>query len=252
MAGMGMILGGAMEGWSEGRLSQIKAERDQRMQELQEARADKRTQADQEFRSREAEIGAQRQVAENQRQEGVQATENQKQRDAAADSKVDYSTNDKGETIAIRGNQATTVVDKDGKPVKLLPKSSDTPSEVATMEYLIKNGAAKDVQDAWGKVRQAKSDPEKSRAGIYKMWVTSLTASGTMSPDEIEAEALKRTDRAMSMLDDDGQPANASGAAEGPGNVIPPDPAKRVIGKIYKAPNGKMAKWTGQGWELVP
>lgn len=138
MAGMGMIVAGAMEGWSEGRLGEIKAERDARIQELENQRQDRRTQQDQTFRSREAEIGANRQVEENKRQEGVAAIEKQKDRDL---------------TIA---------------------KGADKPADQQMVEYLQTTGLSqKDALD-WVKTSRGKSE-EDSKLSLYGKI---LTANG--------------------------------------------------------------------------
>lgn len=224
MAGLGMaILGGALEQVGTGIADRGKALREEKLKQLSQER-------EFQFRSNEAGIGADRQVAENKRQEGVQAIENQKQRDAIAANQGDLVTAADGTTVRVQGNKATTILGPDNMPIKLMPKASDTPAEVATMEYLIKNGAAKDVQDAWRQVRSAKSDPEKSQAGIYKMWVTSLTAQGTLSADEIQTEAMRRTNQAMDLLSQsDGSGGGGGGtdpyandrtAAAGPSKVI--------------------------------
>lgn len=51
---------------------------------------------------------------------------------------------------------------------------------------------------------------------------------------------------------------NSTGPAASPGSpavtqaeAAPTDPAKRVIGKSYKSPNGQIGIWTAQGWQLV-
>lgn len=248
------ILGGALEQVGTGIAVRGKALREAKLKELEQER-------EFQFRSSQAGIGEDRADARALAGDQRQAAENEKNRAVQG---TQYGTAADGTSVMIRDGKATTVTGVDGKPVTLASKAGDTPSEVATMEYLIKNGAAKNVQDAWRQVRQAKSDPDKSRAGIYKMWVTALS-SAAMPPDDIQAEAMKRTEESMKMLgtSDDGSDApDADGAAtggessRGPGvmtrsDAVPADPAKRVVGKLYKAPNGKIAKWTGAGWELV-
>jgi hypothetical protein len=206
MAGMGMIFAGAMEGWSEGRLGEIKAEREARIQELENQRQDRRTQQDQTFRSQEAAIGADRQVAENKRQEGVSAIEKQKDRDAT------------------------------------LARGVDKPADQQMVEYLQSIGKTQDEALNWVKTSRGKSD-EDSKLSLYK---SILTANGGDS----EA-AQKEADAVWEKYGNPGAAAAEQTKHGDDANVIPTDPGKRVVGRLYKAPNGKIAKWTGQGWELV-
>ena len=135
MAGMlGFLVGGAAEGWSEGRLSQIKADREARMKELEEQRTDRRALEAREFQSREAAIGREAQIGENKRQEGVQAIEKQKDRDA---------------TIA---------------------RGADKPADQQMVEYLQTIGKTQDEALDWVKTSRGKSD-EDSKLSLYRQHI---------------------------------------------------------------------------------
>ncbi|ESZ60635.1 hypothetical protein NL532_23980 [Mesorhizobium sp. C120A] len=264
MPGFAMILGGAMSGWSDAKLDEIKSEREERMKELEAQRQDKRLAEDRDFRSKEAEIGRNFEAGqadktraygseENQKQREFQSTEAGKTRDASGD----LITDDQGNSYSRTGSSAKPLLDDKGKPIKAVSgKASDKPAEVSTAEWLIQQNVAANPAEAWKMVRSARNDPDKSRASIYKAWLDALTkgALGQPDPVELEKQAREATEKTLTYLnteDDSGGGAGQAGGAEGPGDVIPSDPAKRVVGKVYKAPNGKIAKWTGQGWELI-
>ena len=276
MAGFAMILGGAMSGWSDAKLGEIKAEREARLQELEAQRQDRRIAEQRDFQSKEAEIGRNfdagqndktRAAAQQDRKDAQTFTssENQKERDFRGgeadkmrDASGDLITDDQGNSYSRTGSKATKLVDDQGNPIKAVSgKASDKPAEVSTAEWLIQQGVATDASSAWKMVRSARNDPDKSRASIYKAWLDALTkgAMGAPDPVELEKQARDATEKTLSYLDeepaDNAQVGQPPGGVEGPGNVIPADPAKRVVGKVYKSPNGKIAKWTGQGWELI-
>jgi hypothetical protein len=333
MRGFGMIIGSAMSGWSEGKLSQIKAERDARMKELEEARQDRRLKEEREFRSREAEIGRGFEAGEREKdraatvaaredtqsfqsaerkgeqdfragesdkergfrreerqsdqmfrsgegekdrgfrkgereaEQGFTAGEKQKDREFQGSEKekdraatADVMTTESGETVVRSGDKVKPLTDEKGNKVKLASATKDKPAEVSTAEWLIQQGVAKDAADAWGMVRSARADPEKSRASIYKAWLDALTKGqlGTPDPAELEKAAREATEKTLEYLESEGgtvstpqTPAKASpqGTDEAPANVIPSDPAKRVVGKVYVNKSGQQARWTGNGWQ---
>jgi hypothetical protein len=279
MAGLGMILGGAMEGWSNAKLDEIKAERDARMQELESQRQDKRQADDQAFRSKEADIGRNFDAGQTDKSQAFTASENQKQRDFQStqsdktrDAGGDLITGADGTTYSRTGSTAKPIVDDKGNPIKVASadKVGAKPAEVSTAEWLIQQHVAPDAQTAWQMVRSARADPEKSRAGIYKAWMDALTkgAMGAPDPVELQKQAQDATDKTLKYLDEEpaaGAGATPSSAKPGgpvphtqdtedvvsPANVIPTDPAKRIVNKVYINGKGQMARWKGNGWEPV-
>lgn len=297
MAGFGMILGGAMSGWSDARLDEIKAEREARLQELEAQRQDRRLADEREFRSREAELGRNFEAGENEKtraatrenredtqkyqsgenqeersfrreeREGGQdfeSTERQKERDYRSteadkqrEAAGDLVTDDKGNSYSRTGSKVKPITGDDGKPVKLATTGSaaSKPAEVSTAEWLVTQGVAPDAATAWKMVRSARSDPDKSRASIYKAWLDALTKGqlGTPDPAELEKQAREATEKTLQYLgDEDGAEGGAAPAQDsGASSVIPSDPAKRVIGKTYTNKDGRKAIWRGNGWEPV-
>lgn len=308
MAGFGMILGGAMSGWSDARLDEIKAEREARLQELEAQRQDRRLADEREFRSREAALGREHDTAMADRSEKFQSKENEinraatrenredtqkyqsgenqeersfrreereggqdfesterekdrdyrsteadKQREAAGD----LVTDDKGNSYSRTGSKVKPITGDDGKPVKLATTGSaaSKPAEVSTAEWLVTQGVAPDAATAWKMVRSARSDPDKSRASIYKAWLDALTKGqlGTPDPAELEKQAREATEKTLQYLGDEDSAGGGAAPAQdsGASSVIPSDPAKRVIGKTYTNKDGKKAIWRGNGWEPV-
>jgi hypothetical protein len=280
MAGFGMILGGAMSGWSDARLDEIKAEREARLQELEAQRQDRRLAEERDFRSKEAEIGRNFDASQTEKSQAFTSSENQKERDyrsteagKAREASGDLVTDDKGTTYSRTGSTAKPLVDDKGNPIKVASggKAADKPAEVSTAEWLISQGVASTPAEAWKMVRSARADPDKSRASIYKAWLDALTKGALGTPDaaDLQKQAQDATEKTLQYLDQEPSDAGAgsqggSGASKAatprtqdtedvvtPANVIPSDPAKRVINKVYINKNGQMARWKGNGWEPV-
>lgn len=296
MAGFAMILGGAMSGWSDARLDEIKAEREARLQELEAQRQDRRIAEERDFRSKEAEIGRNFESGENEKtraaarenredsqdyqsgetdkersfrtgereaDQDYRSGETQKERDfrlgeaeKAREASGDLITDDKGNSYSRTGAKAKPLTDDKGNPVKVAGAGNVAakPAEVSTAEWLVQQGVAPDAATAWKMVRSARSDPDKSRASIYKAWLDALTKGQLGSPDpaELEKQAREATEKTLQYLGEDD--AGAEGGASpdsGASTVIPSDPAKRVVGKTYTNKNGQKAVWKGNGWEIV-
>lgn len=252
MAGFSAILGGAMEGWSNAKLDQIKADREERLKELEQQRADDRLASDQEFRSREAAIGDARQVTENKRQEGVKAIEAQKTRDAPGD----LITDDQGNTLVRTGSTAKPLVDDKGKPIK--QSTAGQGKFEIDRRYQMLIAAGMEEKKAAKIAAGEKMPGEMDIANLVEKQLGTegygKESFGTPSDDDlakIRARRAELTDSYRKLFGQDAGDQSPDSGVEGPGDVIPSDPTKRVVGKVYKAPNGKIAKWTGQGWELI-
>lgn len=275
MAGFGMILGGAMSGWSDARLDEIKSEREARLQELEAQRQDKRAADERDFRAKEADLGRQHDTSMQDSSQKFQAgqgdisraatsTENQKERDFRSteagknrDASGDLITDDQGNSYSRTGSKATPLTGPDGKPIKVASggKAQDKPAEVSTAEWLIQQGVATNPADAWKMVRSARSDPDKSRASIYKAWLDALTKGAMGAPDaaDLQKQAQDATEKTLQYLDEE-PAASGNGASQQPSGAseaIPSDPSKRTVGKTYTNKNGQKAVWKGNGWEIV-
>lgn len=238
MAGFGMILGGVAKGYGSAILDAARAKREAALDEIREQRADARAEREMKFRSDEAAIDR-----------DFRASESEKDRAASAANRGEYATTEDGGSVFVQGGKAKPVLGEDGKPIKLAKSTDASPAEVQTAEWLIQQGVAPDAKSAWELVRRARDDPEKSRAGIYKAWMDTLSESsyGQMAPDKIAEEARKRTEETMRFLDGDAA-AQPNAAQHAP---APRDPKQRKVGTVYSAPDGRKVKWTGEGWEVV-
>ena len=240
MAGFGLIIAGALGGWSDARLDEIKAEREARMKELDQQRADAR-----------AQMGEDRADARSDKALAARKAEF----DAEQSTAGTYSTTDTGETVRVHGDTATPVKGADGKPIKLATKSSDKPADQQMVEYLMSLGKTQDQALDWVKTSRTKSD-EDSKLSLYK---AILTANGGDS-EAAQVEA----DKVWAKYG--GGSSDSSKASDGPkakvrtqdtedvvtpANIIPADPSERIKGKIYMNQKGVMARWTGEGWEPV-
>lgn len=216
MAGFGAVIGGALEGWGSARLDQLKAEREAKLRSL-ERQEDrdwqvKRDADERKFRSDEAAMSR-----------DFTSKENEKTRAANAD----ILTTESGDSVVRDGSGVKPLTDKDGKPVRLASGTKDKPAEVSTAEWLVQNGVASDAASAWRMVRSAKSDPEKSRASIYKSWMTVLKPEfGNADGEALQAEAELRTQQTLDYLNkedeatpDGGKSADSTPAPAGTGEL---------------------------------
>lgn len=252
MAGFGMILGGALQGYGNNILEQAKARREAALKFLEQQMADerqtKRDEREMEFRRSESQTDRDFRAKEGKLDRDARAAEFSQEQAG----KGEYGTTQDGGSVFIQGGKARPVTGQDGKPVKLAGTKADKPAEVSTAEWLVQQGVAKDASEAWRLVRSARDDPEKSRGSIYKAWLTTLKPEfGAVDSEALQAEATKRTEETMRFLE-----SAETGPAPAPaGEAAPPAPrdkAVRVIGRIYSAPDGRKVRWTGEGWELVP
>lgn len=273
MVGFGMILGAAASGWSNAELDEIKEQRKARLEELDRQYKADEAEKDRQFRKTEGQTDREAQRKNLMDQQSFTASENEKNRASNAD----LLTTDEGDSVVRSGDKVKPLTDEEGNKVRLAATSKDKPAEVSTAEWLVQNGVAKDAKDAWRLVRGARTDPEKSRAAIYKAHLALLKPELGARPEDgaaIQKEAMRLTDEVMKQLDEAdaaeesgsavpataGEPAAASAPATKtqdteevvtPANVVPSDPAKRVVGKIYLNKQGQKARWTGKGWEPV-
>ena len=171
MAGFGLIIAGALGGWSDARLDEIKAQRDERMKELDQQRADARAQMSEDRADARSDKALAARKAEFDAEQSTAGT---------------YSTTDTGETVRVHGDTATPVKGADGKPIKLATKSSDKPADQQMVEYLMSLGKTQDQALDWVKTSRTKSDDD-SKLSLYK---AILTANGGDS-EAAQAEADK-------------------------------------------------------------
>ena len=237
---------GAAKGLGDNMLLQAKEAREERLRKLDDERQDRRDQTNRDFQSSEAV-----------KSRDYQSLEAQKQRDYQSLMGGDPLTLEDGTTGVRRGDKVTPLTGPDGKPVKAMGGAKDKSAEVTTAEWLIQQGVAKTPAEAWEKVRGARSDPEKSRASIFKTLVTTATkdSMGNVDMEKVTADALKQTDIIMRHLNE----ADGDAPADAPPSTVkteqaPPAPrdfASREKGKVYTSSTGKQGRWTGTGWEML-
>lgn len=233
--GLLMALGGAMKGYGDATLD-----------ELKEAAKAKREEAlaDAQFERQRALAADTRQFQsdETQKQRDFSMGENEKSRAESAKNResdeafrrdtleiqrrtADRADRDSGDLIQTqdgpmvrRGTTAEPVVGKDGKPVKIMSPSKDNPADVVTMEYLITKGVAKDYDDAWTKVKQG-VNPQAEPADVERMVETAtkteLDGKFGVSKEEIQKTREENRARIMKNLGMDKQQGQSSGPSSG-------------------------------------
>jgi len=257
MAGfLAYMAAGAAQGVGASMIEEAKARREERLSELQNNR----------LVDRERE-GRQFSAAENEKSRAFTSEQNRITRESGGDA----ITLEDG-TIGIRqGTSLKPLTGPDGKPVKGVAKSAgDAPADVQTAEWLVQKGVAKNPAEAFRMVREARSDPEKSRTAIFNKWVDALTKNSySVDGDKVRAEAERLTNETLTFLDQGeggGAPAAGGGApaaanapaasapTAGKGGRFPDAPrdkAARKVGQVYMAPDGRKVRWKGEGWEPV-
>lgn len=200
----------------------------------------------------------------------------------------DLHTAEDGSVVRVHKGKGSTVTGPDGKPLRLrqTPKDGSTPADVATAEWLIRQGVAKDATEAWDKVRRARDNPN-SRARLVLDTFKALKEDARDRRSDVEKRREAETivdgilageDGAVAPAAPGNQPSAAGGAATAPaaapaaparrpfprtaddarrefGTGIPAaprDPSQREVGKTYLAPDGRKVKWRGTGWQVVP
>lgn len=220
MAGLlGFLAAGAVKGAGDGIVAEAKAKREAAIAELEHSRLLSREQTDRDFRSSEAAIAR-----------DFSASESAKSRAASAEEgrlgRIDTLTAEDGTTLLRDGETVRPLKGEDGKPVKTLSTSKDSkPADVASAEWLIKNGAATDAADAWSKVRSAR-EGQTTAADIEEMTEkavkTELGDSFTPpSPEQVQESRDRNRARIMKNLGI-GDTADGGGSAPDPAKVVRP------------------------------
>lgn len=224
--GFGMIVGGAMKGYAEGRKTELDEKRKIYLETLAQDRADRRDREGRDFQASQAELGRR-----------FTAAEAAKARSASAD----LITADDGTTYVRDSEDGTKVkplTDETGTRIKALTKGSNDPPIIDEANWLMKNGLAKDAKEAYRIAKQVKGDdPDKSRATIYKKWLEVLSSGnvGRVDSGKLIEEAKQRTEETLQYL----QSADETDAA-----ASEPPPA----GGDSKAPERAGLAVDGKAW----
>lgn len=199
MVGFAMALGGAMKGYGNATLDKMKAEA---LAKREEALA----QANFERQRILAGEARQFQSEQDQAQRAFTQAENEKNRAAdqayrdrslsLEEQRIRLAEEQSGDVVQTesgpgvrRGTTVAPLTDKDGKPVKLAGTTKGKPADVATAEWLISNGVAKDATDAFRLIKQGvKADvsPAEVEKMVETATKTELDGRFGVSPEEVQ------------------------------------------------------------------
>lgn len=222
MVGFGMILAGAAQGWSEGRLSQVKAEREQRLKELEEQRQDRRLTEDREFRSKEAAIGRDFEAgqADKTRQQ-QRALAEQEQRQGG-----DLITLDDG-TSGVRFGSTVRPLTLDGQPVRRRSETTRVLTAAEKTDLGLSSEKAYQV-DKDGKISQIGGGDTTINVGDQKLTEGQSKDLGFFSRGLGANDDLNRLEDELTSI-----PGNIAGRFGVPGN-------------FYKDPEYRQAERAGR------
>lgn len=214
MVGLGMILGGALKGGGDARLDELKAQakakQEEAAAELQFERQRRLAAEGRDFTAEQNALTREQNAAQHKeemdyKRSSLDAEIGFKERDAALKEQEagDLHTGADGNTYRIRGGTAETVKGPDGEPMKLAGTSKDKPADVATAEWLIQQGVAKDASEAYKLIKEGvKANP--TGADIEKMveaaTKTELEGRFGVKPEEVNATRERNRQRILSNL----------------------------------------------------
>lgn len=176
----GFLVAGAAESVGSNMVEQAKAKREAALEEIRNGRLLEREQADREFRKGEREAGQAFTSGENDKTRANSAEQARLAREASGD----LLTADDGTTFSRVGATATPLKDATGKPIKAAGSKTDKPAEVATAEWLIRQGVAKDAEDAWNRVRSAKQNDNQRAKLVIDTYKAMKDNDTTGRPDD--------------------------------------------------------------------
>lgn len=125
--------------------------------------------------------------------------------------KYDYKTVGKS---LVRTDSRGNVTPMYTSPEALAEKEGHKPAEVATMDWMVKNGVAKDANEAWGKLRTAR---EKGKAGVI-----ADMAKGAIMPGMSDEDVRKIEDTFGAMWDRLNGGSRAPASNSGGANKLDP------------------------------
>jgi len=208
---LGYALAGMAEGAGNSIVDQAKAKREAALEEL-------RANRDMAFRRGEREASQVFTSGENDKTRAFSAEQGQLGRDASAP----MVTTEDGNSARVLGTRVEPILGPDGKPARLATTKDNPPADVATAEWMIQNGVAKDYNEAWEKIRTGRTPPVTA-ADIEKM-VEDATdtefkgALGRPKPEDIEAARERNRARILKNLGIGENPA-AEGASSRPAGM---------------------------------
>ncbi|KQT54618.1 hypothetical protein ASG43_03260 [Aureimonas sp. Leaf454] len=209
MAGLlGFLAAGVAKGAGAGIVAEAKAKREAAIAELENSRLLSREATDREFRSKEGQLDRNARLSESQADRDFRAKEGELDRTSRADltrmGQEETITGEGGELLVRSGDKTRRVTDEAGKPVKALSKTSDTPADVRTAEWLITKGIVKTPEEAWKYVRQTRGS-DATPMEIEKMVETAVKTElgdsiGAPDPKAVEESRTRNRDRILKGL----------------------------------------------------
>jgi len=257
MVGFAMALGGAMKGYGNATLDKMKADALAKREEaLAQANFERQrilagearqfqTQQDESQRAFTREENEKGRAADQAYRDRSLGLEEQRVRLAQEQSGDVVQTED-GPAVR-RGTTVEPITDKDGNRVRLQTTGKEKPADIATAEWLITNGVAKDPTEAFQLIKQGvKADA--TPAEVEKMVEAATKAeidAGAVGADEIDAAREKNRARIEKVLGiskpDDGikRTGGSSGTKENPAEVNNrSDWEKLPSGTFFTGPDG--------------
>ncbi len=144
MVGMfSYIAGGALEGVGNSMVEQARAKREAALEDLRHNRLMEREGMERDYRTNERMAS-----------QAFTADQNRQTREASGD----LVTLGDGSSGVRSGSTVKPLKDASGKPVRAVGDKSESPADVKAAEWLIKTGVATTPEEAWNKVRAAKSN----------------------------------------------------------------------------------------------
>lgn len=205
--GLMMALGGALKGYGDATLDQLKeeakAKREEALANAQFERQRALAADTRQFQSEEAQKQRDFTMGENEKNR-IEAektrADTQSYRDKSINiqqQELDLKKQGAGELkdtpdgpVRILGSTAEPITDEAGNRIKTLTTAKERPADVVTMEYLIQKGVAKNYDDAWNKVKQGvKADPQP--ADVEKM-VEQATKTETQGQFGLKSEDIQK------------------------------------------------------------
>lgn len=216
--GFMMALGGALKGYGDATLDQMKADALAKREEaLSQANFERQRllAADtRQFQADEAQKQRDFTAGQDDKQRAFSTSEKEKDRAADTDyrtksldiqrQELDLKKQEAGDLIQTdqgpmlrRGTTAEPIKSADGTTIKVTATDKDKPADIATAEWLIQKGVAKNYEDAWTKVKQGvKADVQPADVEKMVETATKTELDGKFGVSEDEIQSIREKNRA--------------------------------------------------------
>lgn len=181
MVGIGAYaLAGAAEGMGVGMVNEARAKRQAAIEDLKHKRLVEREEADRSFRREE----------------------NEKSRVVTRQGQRKEITGSDGNLYSVDGQEAKLIKTPDGQAFKGVSTKGQKPADVKTAEWLVQQGIARDSREAWKLVRSARANPEATRVGLIKAFISAgKNPFGKTDMEEVRKQAEEQADAVMKSIE---------------------------------------------------